>query len=248
MIDQLRTVAQSQEQPQQMNPETNLPYGARSILPRSYQQKAPVSTVQANDEDLARKLALLQGFSKASPSSQPAQRPSPPKQQQPQPRAPSRAEGSRQPSSPLSRGTLPSISQGYPYGGAGQYQGAGSNAPAMPSPPAASALPSNGFKPKARQNSTEQKSMLLSMFKDKSAEVASSSSSNNYAMGESARYSPRPRSRLASVTSNGDQDLGQAPARPIPSRQGSQTPISPANEKFLMNFLRGSSDKTTRNA
>ncbi|KAI1094645.1 hypothetical protein F5B19DRAFT_444128 [Rostrohypoxylon terebratum] len=133
------------------------------------------------------------------------------------------------------------LGQSYPYG---------STQPnplsLFPTPPAASSLPVPGSFQFRQESTAEHKSTLLSLFgktkstvdQGKGKEVASAPDQS------AAASASDPRSRLGSVASSRGE--GKPVLRGSASRRGSQTPLSPADRQFLLNFLENASSNVRR--
>ncbi|KAM5345538.1 hypothetical protein ACJ41O_011399 [Fusarium nematophilum] len=123
----------------------------------------------------------------------------------------------------------PQVSHASPSGLAGHL-------PAHPatSPGSAPSLPVLN---RRRESGADQKRQLLSLFGKQP-----SPASLEAAKGKEA-VSGTPRSRLASLASGaGEPGLGSVP----PSRRGSQTPISPAERTFLLDYLQSVTNSANR--
>lgn len=129
--------------------------------------------------------------------------------------------------------------QSYPYG---------STQPnplsLFPTPPAASSLPIPGSFQFRQESTAEQKNTLLSLF-------GKTKSNLDQGKGKEAVFAPEqsvsasdPRSRLGSVASSRGE--GKPSLRGSASRRGSQTPLSPADREFLLNFLENASSNARR--
>ncbi|KAI1762535.1 hypothetical protein GGR53DRAFT_501398 [Hypoxylon sp. FL1150] len=231
----LRAAAKENGRPIQMNPETNLPFGALTILSRSQANKSPAagSTVSGgrNTIDTARYSAMgsqhspRSTFNKASPS---LSRASPRSYQQT-----SQMQHQLPQASPRSYGS-------YPYGAS---QGNAPNPLSLLSgPPSASTLlvPS-GTQPR-RESTTEQRNTLLSLF-------GQSKSSFDQGKGKEPATMDQfgtPRSRLGSVASSGGDSAIPTALRSNASRRSSQAPLSSADTDFLLNFLGNASGSARR--
>ncbi|XXG96576.1 hypothetical protein Hte_002862 [Hypoxylon texense] len=236
----LRAAAKENGRPIQMNPETNLPFGALTILsrPQASQSPAAGSTVSGgrNTMDAARYSAVgsqpspRSAYTKASPS---LSRASPRPHQQP-----SQMSHQASQASPRTYGSLP---QSFPYGGP---QGNVPNPLSLLSgPPSASALPvPSGAQPR-RESTTEQRNTLLSLFgKPKSG--FEQGKGKEPATAELFGHGT-PRSRLGSVASSGGESAIHG-LRSNASRRSSQAPLSPADRDFLLNFLGNTSSSARR--
>lgn len=218
--EMLRTAAIEKNGPLKMNPETNLPFGALSILPRPQSGKMAnkaESSTQKPEADLGRRYTPTGSFAKGSPSYNAMQNKI------------SDAHGQW----PAQH--RPSLAQAYPYG---TNQGTGTSPFSMlPSPPAASTFPVPGML-KPRQDSTsEHRNTLLSLFgKQKSGTEQGKGKGKEPATSEPYTGGTAPRSRMASVASSRGDGAGGLADKSV-SRRGSQTPLSPADRNFLLGFL-----------
>lgn len=235
----LRTAAHETGRPMVMNPETNLPFGALSILSRSRPSASPTGSAAVSAKhagDASRYSAVGSqpspslSHDKTSPSftkaqSRPRQLPPPKTQQMGQ-------------SSPRSyAGSM----QSYPYGAS---QEAASNTYLFSNPPSASSLPVPGGLQFRKNSTTEHKNTLLSLF-GKPSSNAESSKGKEVAVADQLEPGDTQRSRLSSFTSaGGEATMG---VRGNKSRRGSQAPpLSPADRDFLMNFLESASGNVRR--
>ncbi|KAI0180924.1 hypothetical protein GGR52DRAFT_522245 [Hypoxylon sp. FL1284] len=234
----LRAAARENGRPMQMNPETNLPFGALTILSRSQASQSPAagSTISSGRHavDSARYSAVgsqtssRPAFANASPS---ISRASPRAQQQhahmphqlPQP-------------SPRTYGSFP---QSYPYGAA---QNNGPNP--LSGPPSASALPIPSSLQSRRESTTEQRNTLLSLF-SKPKSGLEQGKGKELATTDHFGYGGTPRSRLGSVASSGGEPA-MASVRSDRSRRSSQAPLTNADKDFLLNFLGNASSGARR--
>lgn len=237
----LRAAAKENGRPVQMNPETNLPYGALTILSRSQVSQSPAAGSTAsggrNTMDAARYSAIgsqpspRSAFTKASPS---LSRASPRPHQQP-----SQMSHQMSQASPRAYGSLP---QSYPYG---TPQGNVPNPLSLLSgPPSASTLPvPSGTQPR-RESTTEQRNTLLSLF-GKPKPSFEQGKGKEPATAEHFGLGGTPRSRLGSVASSGGESAIHG-LRSNASRRSSQAPLSPADREFLLNFLGNASSSARR--
>ncbi|KAI1413751.1 hypothetical protein F5Y13DRAFT_160978 [Hypoxylon sp. FL1857] len=232
----LQAAAQETGRPMQVHPEANLPFRALSILsrPKPGQSPSENTTVSArNATEGARYSAVgsqaspRSSYKTASPSytnSSPRQMP-PPKTQQ---------------LGHLSPGTYAASTQSYPYGSS---QGSQPNPLLFPSPPSASALPIPGNAQFRQDSTAEQRNTLLSLF-GKPKSNFEQGKGKEVAMPDQFASGATPRSRLPSVASSAGE--GRQSLRGNTSRRGSQTPLSPADRNFLLNFLQETSSGVRR--
>ncbi|KAI1340483.1 hypothetical protein F5Y15DRAFT_378773 [Xylariaceae sp. FL0016] len=221
----LRASAQENGCPIQMHPETNLPFGAHSILARPRQTRQgqlsePSSATpmkQSGENQL--NLSVRSHPSPAS-GSQMSPLQNQLHQADPNPKAHHGAQ--------LSPQAGPPSAQSYPYG---DSPGLGPNPLALfPNPPSASSLPVPGGTKVRRESTAEQKNALLSLFgKPKTDQEQYKGLAGEHVTGGIA-----PRSRLASIASS----EGEGAIRGNGGlRRGSSTPMSPGDRSFLLNFL-----------
>lgn len=212
----LRTAAREKKGPLEMNPETNLPYGALSILSRPQSGKTTNrrdSSTHRQDIGIGRRHTPTSPLAKGSPSYNSMQGQV----------SDTRGQWSSQP--------RPSLAQAYPYG---TSQGTGTSPFSMlPSPPAASTFPMPGMLKPRQDSSSEHKNTLLSLFGKQKAGMEQQSKGKEAAGAELFTGGAAPRSRMASVASSRGDGLADKPT----SRRGSQTPLSPADRNFLLGFL-----------
>ncbi|KAI8634964.1 hypothetical protein F5Y19DRAFT_132143 [Xylariaceae sp. FL1651] len=213
--DVLKAAAQENGNPVQRNPETNLPFGAHSILSRPRPSQTSAHSPALSTRNSNEPAVHIPVRSHPSPASSRGHRSPyqghhiakvhPPKQATPQ--------------------TQYHTASSYPYGGSqgsapnplAQFQGA----------PASSTLPMPGMV-KPRQNSTvEHRNNLLSIF-GKSQSDPDQGRMMEPMVPEQVGHATAPRSRLASFASHD-------------SRRGSATPLSPADRNFLLGFLENAS-------
>ncbi|KAI0480844.1 hypothetical protein GGR56DRAFT_627798, partial [Xylariaceae sp. FL0804] len=226
----MRVAAQENGRPIEMNPETNLPFGAHSILSRPQAGRA---APQASTRPLAalsegsRNLPIRRAYSPATSASKPSPR---------QDQFSSKAQETKRPS-PLEPSQSPS-GHAFPQGMA---QGGSPNPLALfPNPPAASTLPVPGIK-KARQPSTsEQRNALLSLF-GRSQSGAEQGKGKESMVGGQVGAGAAPQPRVAPVAPSGSEGGASASGGP---RRGNSTPLSPADRNFLLGFL----ENATNNA
>lgn len=219
----LSTAARDKNGPIQMNPETNLPYGALSILSR------PQSGKTAKKPNSPRQRPEANAGQRQTPSS-PLARSSP------------NYNGTRGKASDARKQwpsqARPSLAQSYPYGSnQGSTNGGFS---AVPSPPDASTLPVPGVLKPRQESTLEHKNSLLSLFgthklgaeqgKGKQPAAAAVGADETFTSGATAG------SRIASVSSSRGGEGRDSADKPI-SRRGSQAPLSPADRNFLLGFL-----------
>lgn len=235
----LRASAKENGRPIQMNPETNLPFGALTILSRPQANKSPAagSTVSGGRNTIDTTRYSARGsqhsprstFTKGSPS---LSRASPRSYQQS-----SQMQHQLSQASPRSYGS-------YPYGGAPQ-----GNVPnplsLLPGPPSASTLPvPSGTQPR-RESTTEQRNTLLSLF-GKPRSSFDQGKGKEPALADHFGLGSTPRSRLGSVASSGGDSAIPTTLRSNASRRSSQAPLSSADTDFLLNFLGNASSSARR--
>ena len=222
----LRNAARDKNGPIAMNPETNLPFGALSILSR------PQSGKTVNNSNSPRQRSDANTGQRQTPSS-PLARSSP-------------GYNASRGKVPDARGqwppqARPSLAQAYPYGPA---QGATNNSfSVLPSPPAASTFPVPGVLKPRQDSSSEHKNTLLSLFgkqisgidQGKGKEPAVAAAAATATTGDPFASGTAAGARMASVSSSRGDASGSA-NNPT-SRRGSQTPLSPAERNFLLGFL-----------
>ncbi|KAI0881864.1 uncharacterized protein GGS22DRAFT_51592 [Annulohypoxylon maeteangense] len=130
------------------------------------------------------------------------------------------------------------LGQSYPYG---------STQPnplsLFPTPPSASSLPVPGGFQFRQEPTAEQKSSLLSLF-GKPKPNTEQNKGKETLMPDQSLALAAPRSRLGSVASSRGE--GKLVLRGNASRRGSQSPLSPADKEFLMNFLNNASSNARR--
>ncbi|KAL7626902.1 mRNA-decapping enzyme subunit 2 [Parahypoxylon ruwenzoriense] len=226
----LRAAAHENGRPMQMNPETNLPFGALSILSRSQASQSPKDNTTA----LARIPANTARYS--ATGSRPSRRSSFTKASpRPNQVPPQKAQRLVQ----LSPKDYSASTQSYPYG---TTQGGGPNPLLLfPNPPSASALPVPGIVQFRQDSSVEHRNALLSLFgKPKSG--FEQSKGKEPAMVDQFGPNAVPRSRLGSVASS----EGVPGMRGSISRRESQAALSPADRNFLLNFLGNASGNARR--
>ncbi|KAI1500489.1 hypothetical protein F5X99DRAFT_386186 [Biscogniauxia marginata] len=222
----LSAVARDNGRPIQMNPETNLPFGAHSILSRPQPSRGSVpspSMPARGSNEPARNLAVR---SRPSPASS-LHKMSP---------SQSQLNWKVQHTGQASPHVQPSSANPYPYG-AGQ-----NNAPnplsLVSNPPVASTLPIPGAMKPRQDPSAEQRSALLSLFGKPKAEYEQGKGKEG--IGSSMYGSgAAPRSRLASFASS----AGEGAAGSAASRRGSGTPLTPRDRTFLLEFLENEASK-----
>ncbi|KAI0023244.1 hypothetical protein F4780DRAFT_730518 [Xylariomycetidae sp. FL0641] len=237
----LRAAALENGRPIQMNPETNLPFGAHSILSRP--QRSQVSTNSplggySNASELRHNIPMRPHPGSASSGARMS------------PRQSQNTSGEARIGQPSPQAQRPTA-HAYPYGPA--QQSTPNPLALFPNPPAASNLPvPNIIKP--RQGSTvEQKNALLSLFgKSKSGAepdpnnepVVANAYGHAAAAAAAAAAAPAvaSRSRLSSLASSG----GDGKHGPEGGRRGSGTPLSPADRNFLLGFLENASNNARR--
>lgn len=227
----LRSAAREKKAPLEMNPETNLPYGALSILSRPQSGKSahrPDSSAQRSDTNLRQRHTPSSPLAKGASSYNSLQGKM----------SDSRNQWASQP--------RPTLAQAYPYG---TSQGTGTSPFSMlPSPPAASTFPMPGMLKPRQDSSTEHRSNLLSLFgKQQKSGLEQQGKGKEAAGAELFPSGVPPRSRMASVASSRGEGSGAGAGvgvgggltdNPNPmSRRGSQTPLSPADRNFLLGFL-----------
>ncbi|KAI2471438.1 hypothetical protein F4781DRAFT_111535 [Annulohypoxylon bovei var. microspora] len=212
----LQTAAHDNGRPMQTHPEANLPFRALTILSRPKPGQSP-------SESAAERPRIQQSspsFKKLSP--RPNQLVSQKTQQLGQP----------------SSRTYSASSQSYPYGSIQPNP-----LSLFPTPPSGSALPvPSGFQFR-QESTTEQKNTLLSLF-GKTNSNFEQKKGKEVLMPDHSGVSGAPRSRLGSVASSRGE--GMPALRGNASRRGSQTPLSPADREFLLNFLETASSNARR--
>ncbi|KAH9906477.1 hypothetical protein F4778DRAFT_726245 [Xylariomycetidae sp. FL2044] len=236
MAGAFKTAAHRDGRPIKMNPETNLPNGAHSILARGQplQSTTNTATSQASPRvENTRTLPLRRhSGAVASPSQVLNQDDAYPQQ--------ATHHGARIP--PVVQSQL---SPSYPYG---PSQDSATNPLSLFSgPPSASSLPvPGGIKP--RQSSTvEQRNALLSLFGKSQVE----GKTEKMTVVSSPSHAPEvvPRSPLASFTSSIGESLPSGPSRAsnaagsFPSRSESQDNMSVENRNILLGFLQQATTK-----
>ncbi|CAJ2506054.1 Uu.00g001840.m01.CDS01 [Anthostomella pinea] len=227
LADTLRTAAQENGRPMQMNPETNLPFGAHAILARPQAGQASAAGPKIPGRNLNEPTRSLPLRSQASSTSstnkltpQPAQ-------------VMMKVQHVGQASPPAAQ---PLSAQSYPYG---STEGLAPNPLALfPNPPAASSLPMPGTGFKARQGSTvEQRSTLLSLF-GKSNSGVEQDKGKEAMTREQFGGGAAPRTRLASFASS----VGDGAVDSNGPRRDSPSALSPADRNFLLGFLENASN------
>ncbi|KAI5928380.1 hypothetical protein F4810DRAFT_643334 [Camillea tinctor] len=219
----LSAAARDGGRPIQMNPETNLPFGAHSILSRPQASRgsvhSPSASVRSSHEP-ARNLVMR---SRPSPAS--SLHKMSPSQNQPNWKAQQQHTGQASPQ------VQQSPANSYLYN-AGQ-----GNAPnplsLVSNPPVASALPIPGMMKPRQDPTAEQKSALLSLFGKANAEYDQGKGKETIASSV-YRSEVASRSRLASFASSGGEGVASGATG---SRRGSATSLSPSHRTFLLEFL-----------
>lgn len=242
----IRAAARDNGRPIQMNPETNLPYGALTILSRSRPIQSPKSPtgssiVSARNTNETARLSTVGSQPSPKPSLNQASpgfssKPSPMFHQSP----PQKLHRQGTQSSPRTYG---SAAQPYPYGSS---QGNISNPLSLfPGSPSASALPVPSNVQPRQESTAEQKNALLSLFGKPKANLEQGKGKEP-AMADQFGPGATPRSRLGSVASNGSGS-GLAGIRGNASRRPShQSSLSAADREFLLNFLENPSSGKRR--
>ncbi|KAI1492060.1 hypothetical protein F5X96DRAFT_427838 [Biscogniauxia mediterranea] len=227
----LSAAARDNGRPIQMNPETNLPFGAHSILSRPQPSRgsvhSPSASVRSSHEP-ARNLVMR---SRPSPAS--SLHKMSPSQSQSQSQFNWKAQ--QQPMGHASPQVQPSPANSYLYS-VGQ-----GNAPnplsLVSNPPVASALPMPGMMKPRQDPSAEQKNALLSLFGKPNTEYEQGKGKEGIAASV-YRSEVASRSRLASFASSGGEGAASGATG---SRRGSATPLSPSHRTFLLEFLENAS-------
>ncbi|KAI0386146.1 hypothetical protein F5Y04DRAFT_116466 [Hypomontagnella monticulosa] len=237
MANALRLAAHEDHRPIQMNPETNLPFRALTILSRPQPgqptNENTTSSVRAaidvnRQPTRGSQSSRKSSFNKLSPSfvNTSPRLPQPQKIQQvnqPSPRS------------------YPEPLQSYPYG---TSQGSQPNPLSLfPGPPSASALPIPGGVQFQQNSTAEQKNTLLSLF-GKPRSGFEQGKGKEPALADQFTSAAAPRSRLGSVASSRGEAMSALQGNA--SRRGSQTPLSPADRNFLLNFLENASGGARR--
>ncbi|KAI1374596.1 hypothetical protein F4677DRAFT_161819 [Hypoxylon crocopeplum] len=235
----IRATARENGRPVVMNPETNLPFGAVRILSRPRASETPaespsvsarITTETARHSNMGSLPSPSLSFNKPSPSITKA----PSRSHQLPPQRPQQL-------GRLSPRAYTASMQSYPYG---TSPGSAPNPLSLfPGPPSASALPIPGGLQFRQDSTTEQRNNLLSLF-GKTKSSLEQSKGKEPAMVDQFGPGAAPRSRLGSVASSGGD--GMQRLRGNASRRGSQTPLSPADREFLMNFLESASGGARR--
>ncbi|RYO87831.1 hypothetical protein DL766_000734 [Monosporascus sp. MC13-8B] len=215
----LWVAARGKTGPLEMNPETNLPFGALSILPRPQSGKMSAerrgSPAQGADANVPHRRTPTGPLATAPPRYSHMQSNT------------SDARGQR--------ASQPSLAQSYPYG---PTQATAPNPMSMmlPSPPAASSFPVPGVL-KPRQDSTsEHKNTLLSLFGKQHKTGTEKGREKEPTAAETSGDGTAPLSGLAPVAASKGDGPGGLADNPA-SRRGSQTPLSSADRNFLLGFL-----------
>ncbi|RYP77691.1 hypothetical protein DL770_007037 [Monosporascus sp. CRB-9-2] len=214
----LRVAARGKNGPLEMNPETNLPFGALSILSRPQSGKMSAerrgTSAQGADANVAHRRTPASPLATASPRYSHMQSNT------------SDARGQR--------ASQPSLAQSYPYG---PTQATAPNPMSiLPSPPAASSFPVPGLLKPREDSTSEHKNTLLSLFgKQQKTGTEKGKEKEATAVEISGGGTARLSGLAPVVASKGDGPGGLAdnPA----SRRGSQTPLSTADRNFLLGFL-----------
>ncbi|OTB18017.1 hypothetical protein K445DRAFT_315775 [Daldinia sp. EC12] len=234
----VRSAGHENNRPIQMNPETNLPYRALTILSRPQPgQQSPTQNrvASAAGSETGRHPTTTsqlshRSFNRGSPSytnSSP----------RPYQLAPQRAQQFGR-SSPR---TYADSTHSYPYG---TSQGSQHNPLSLlQGPPSASALPVPGSIQFRQDSTAEQKSALLSLFGKSPSNFEQNKGKEPVALDQFGA-SAAPRSRLGSVASSGGE--GRQSLRGDGSRRESQAPLSSADRNFLLNFLENASNSARR--
>ncbi|RYP31151.1 hypothetical protein DL767_005904 [Monosporascus sp. MG133] len=214
----LRVAARGKNGPLEMNSETNLPFGALSILSRPQSGKFSAerrgNSAQGADANVAHRRTPASPLATASPRYSHMQ--------------------SNMLDTRGQRTSQPSLAQSYPYG---PTQATAPNPMSiLPGPPEASSFPVPGLLKPREDSTSEHKNTLLSLFgkqqktgteKGKEKEPTAVETSG----GGTARLSGL--APVAASKGDGPGGLAHNPA----SRRGSQTPLSTADTNFLLGFL-----------
>ncbi|KAI1212282.1 uncharacterized protein F4807DRAFT_415451 [Annulohypoxylon truncatum] len=142
------------------------------------------------------------------------------------------------------RANHPVSSKAQPFGQSYPYGSTQPNPLSLfPTPPSASSLPVPGGFQFRQESTEEQRSTLLSLF-GKPKSNFEQSKGKEALMPDQSAANAAPRSQLSSVASS------RGEAKPVlrgnASRRGSQTPLSPADREFLLNFLETASSNARR--
>ena len=214
----LRNAARDKNGPIAMNPETNLPFGALSILSRPHSGKTsnkPGSPRQRPDATTGQRQTPSSPLARSSPGYNASRGKAPDARGQWPPQV------------------RPSLAQAYPYGAG---QGAtNSSFSVLPSPPAASTFPVPGVLKPRQDSSSEHKNTLLSLFGKQKSDMEQGKGKEPATAGDAFAGEAAGGARMESVPSNRGSAVGSA-GNPT-SRRGSQTPLSPADRSFLLGFL-----------
>ncbi|KAI2639576.1 hypothetical protein GGS26DRAFT_540712 [Hypomontagnella submonticulosa] len=239
MANAVRSAAHEDRQTIQMNPEANLPFRALTILPRPKPgqpsgENATTSvrtTIDMNRQSTrGSQSSRKSSFNKVSPSFVNAS-----------PRLPQLPPQKIQQLGQSSPRSYPDSIQSYPYG---TSQGSQPNPLSLfPGPPSASALPIPGGVQFQQNSTAEQKNTLLSLF-GKPKSTLEQSKGKEPALPDQIAPGTAPRSRLGSVASSRGEAMSGLQGNA--SRRGSQTPISPADRSFLLNFLENAGSNARR--
>ncbi|KAI1862458.1 hypothetical protein JX265_009172 [Neoarthrinium moseri] len=255
--DTLRTAAEENGRPLVMNPELNLPFGALSIASRPKPGQPGPGQPTSGSASRTQAYGAQQSptFSKPSPQFAPP--------------GPHRRDSAGRAPSQLSQQSFsqhsgqPAVQQtrtlSYPYGDSTQRNVSASDM-TISRVPDSSALPLPNLLRPRQEQSTEQRSQLLSLFSKEKGPTAPTPPANpatdqkshllslfgpskgKESVSMSSADVARPRSRVASIASGaGGDGMG--------SRRGSQTtpnPLSPADQSFLLSFLKTKSETASR--
>ncbi|RYP57782.1 hypothetical protein DL769_009275 [Monosporascus sp. CRB-8-3] len=214
----LRVAARGKNGPLEMNPETNLPFGALSILSRPQSGKMSAerrgSSAQGADANVAHRRTPTSSLATALPRYSHMQ--------------------SNMSDARGKRASQPSLAQSYPYG---LTQATAPNPMSiLPSPPAASSFPVPGVLIPRQDSTSEHKNTLLSLFGKQQKTGTEKGKEKEPTAAETSGGGAALLSGLAPVAASKGDGPGGLADKPA-SRSGSQTPLSPADRNFLLGFL-----------